>query len=106
VLRRTDVSIHACEGGVVTIGRGLMGRFEVGIEVADGYRGKRLGRRLAEAARGLVPGGRPLWAQIAPGNATSLRAFLAAGFAPVGMEALLVTHRGERSTPAGPPRPS
>jgi hypothetical protein len=93
---RSDVSVYVCEGGVVTIGRGLAGRFEVGIEVADGYRDAGLGRRLAEAARGLVPGGRPLWAQIAPGNAASLRAFLAAGYVPVGMEALLVTHRGER----------
>jgi hypothetical protein len=37
----------------------------------------------------LVPGGQPLWAQIAPGNAASVRAFLAAGFLPVGAEALL-----------------
>ena len=36
-----------------------------------------------------VPEGTPLWAQIAPGNAASVRAFLAAGFRPVGAEALL-----------------
>jgi L-amino acid N-acyltransferase YncA len=48
-----------------------------------------LGRRLAVAARHLVPD-RPVWAQIAPGNAASVRAFLAAGFRPVGAEALLV----------------
>jgi hypothetical protein len=37
-----------------------------------------------------VPEERPLWAQIAPGNAASVRAFLAAGYEPVGAEALLV----------------
>ncbi|NGN62857.1 GNAT family N-acetyltransferase, partial [Streptomyces sp. A7024] len=51
--------------------------------------GAGLGRRLAAAARRLVPDGAPLWAQIAPGNAASVRAFLAAGFRPVGAEALL-----------------
>ncbi|MFC7720642.1 hypothetical protein [Nonomuraea recticatena] len=50
--------------------------------------GRGAGRRLALAARRLCDA--PLWAQIAPGNAASLRAFLAAGFAPMGAEALLV----------------
>jgi hypothetical protein len=43
---------------------------------------------LAVAARHLVPEDRPVWAQIAPGNASSLRAFLAAGYEPVGSEVL------------------
>jgi L-amino acid N-acyltransferase YncA len=58
--------------------------------VSEAARGRGLGRRLATAARVLVPDGRPVWAQIAPGNAASVRAFLAAGYAPVGAEALLV----------------
>jgi L-amino acid N-acyltransferase YncA len=74
----------------VALGRGLAGRWEVGIEVDEHRRGSGLGRRLAAAARHLVPDGRPLWAQIAPGNAASVRAFLAAGYRPVGQEALLV----------------
>ncbi len=41
------------------------------------------------AARHLVPGGAPLWAQITPGNAASVRAFLAAGYRPAGSEVLL-----------------
>lgn len=41
-----------------------------------------------------VPGGAPLWAQVAPANAASMRAFLAAGFVPVGAEALLTTNPG------------
>ena len=59
-------------------------------EVDPGYRGRGLGRGLAAAARHLVPGGAPLWAQIAPGNAASVRAFLAAGYVLVGAEALLL----------------
>jgi hypothetical protein len=45
---------------------------------------------LGFAARHLVPHGELVWAQVAPGNAASVRAILAAGFAPVGAEALLV----------------
>jgi len=45
---------------------------------------------VAAAARHLVPGGAPVWAQIAPANAASVRAFLAAGFTPVGAEAHLI----------------
>ena len=59
------------------------------IEVDPDQRGRGVGTRLAMAARHLVPGGAPLWAQIAPANAASVRAFLAAGFRPVGAEALL-----------------
>jgi GNAT superfamily N-acetyltransferase len=94
---RHDVAVFTCEGGVLAIGRGLAGRWEVGLEVDPAYRGKGLGRAMAEAAAHLIPDGTPMWAQIAPGNAASLRAFLAAGYRPVGQEALLVTHRGEAS---------
>jgi GNAT superfamily N-acetyltransferase len=86
---RHDIRVWETPGGMVSIGRGVAGRFEVGLEVEPGYRGKGLGRELAAAARHLVPAGAPLWAQIAPGNAASVRAFLAAGYLPVGAEALL-----------------
>jgi GNAT superfamily N-acetyltransferase len=88
---RDDVRAWRTEGGVVLVGHGVAARWEVAIEVDPGYRGHGLGRALASAARHLVPAGRPLWAQIAPANAASVRAFLAAGFRPVGAEALL-TH--------------
>ena len=74
--------------GVMVVGRGLCGRWEVGYEVAVEHRNEGLGRRLVAAARGLVPPGEPLWAQVAPGNAASLRSTLAAGFVPVGAEVL------------------
>ena len=87
---RTDVRAWQGTGGVVLIGRGVAGRWEAAIEVDPAGQGGGLGRALATAARHLVPAGDPVWAQIAPGNAASVRAFLAAGFAPVGAEALLL----------------
>lgn len=87
---RTDVRAWQAAGGVVLVGRGVAGRWEAAIEVDPGCQGRGLGRELAAAARHLVPGGAPVWAQIAPGNAASVRAFLAAGFTPVGAEALLL----------------
>jgi hypothetical protein len=83
------------DGGMVLTGLGLAGRRECAVEVPDHRRGAGAGRRLARAARALVPAGTHLWAQVTPGNAASFRAFLAAGFQPVGSEALLVT--GPRS---------
>jgi GNAT superfamily N-acetyltransferase len=101
---RDDVRAWRADGGVMMLGRGVAGRWEVAIEVDPGRRGAGLGRALATAARHLVPGDRVpgdrvsggrvsgdgrLWAQVSPGNVASVRAFLAAGFRPVGAEALL-----------------
>jgi GNAT superfamily N-acetyltransferase len=100
---RSDVTVYATAGAVLIIGRGLVDRWEVAIEVEPDYRGKGLGRALAAAARHLGPGDRPVWAQVAPGNAASLRAFLAAGFVPVGEEALLVAHTASDGGPTPSP---
>jgi GNAT superfamily N-acetyltransferase len=86
---RDDIRAWRSDGGVVLVGRGVAGRWETAIEVDEAHRGRGLGRQLATAARHLVPAGTPLWAQVAPGNAASVRAFLAAGFVPVGAEVLL-----------------
>jgi GNAT superfamily N-acetyltransferase len=91
---RDAVRAWQADGGVVTIGRGVAGRWETSIEVNPEFRGRGLGARLAVAARYLAPAGVPLWAQIAPANAASVRAFLAAGFRPVGAEALLSLEAG------------
>ncbi|RAO28027.1 hypothetical protein PSN13_05915 [Micromonospora saelicesensis] len=88
--RRDDIRVWAAEGGVVVLGRGVAGRWEAAIEVDDERRHRGLGRALATAARHLVPDGQPIWAQQAAGNARSVRAFQAAGFRPVGAEALLL----------------
>jgi len=87
---RDEVTAWTTDGGLVTLGRGLAGRWEVSIEVAPGCRGGGLGRRLAAAALDLVPAGAPLWAQVHPSNVASVRAFLAAGYRPVGAEVLFV----------------
>jgi len=96
---RDDVSAwRTADGsGVILLGRGVAGRRETAIEVDENRRSRGLGRALALAARHLAEPGEPLWAQVAPANAASVRAFLAAGFTPVGAEILLA-----RRTP---PRP-
>ncbi|HEX4700402.1 MAG TPA: GNAT family N-acetyltransferase [Actinomycetes bacterium] len=80
--------------GHVLVGRGLAGRWETAFEVEPAARGRGLGRHLAAAATGLVPFGEQVWAQVAPGNAASLRAVLAAGYRPVCAEVLLPPVRG------------
>jgi hypothetical protein len=89
---RTEVSVYQTEdgAGLLTLGRGLAGRWEAGFEVAEGERNRGLGRRLAAAARHFVPPGEYLFLQVAPGNAASLRAVLAVGFVPLGSELLFV----------------
>lgn len=86
---RNDVRAWRADGGVMLLGKGVTGRWETAIEVDPDARGRGIGRALARAARHLVPDGEPLWAQVAPANAASVRAFLAAGFEPVGAEVLL-----------------
>ena len=91
---RTDVRVWAADGGIVMLGRGLAGRLEVAFEVDPDHRARGLGRALARSARQLAGHWHPdepgVWAQVAPGNAASVRTVLAAGYQPVGAEALLV----------------
>jgi len=86
---RSDVRVHGDERGLVTIATGLGGRCEMSVAVADGTGGGGTGRSLIRAARALVDAGTPLFAGVAPGNARSLRAFLAEGFAPIASEVLI-----------------
>lgn len=90
---RDDVRIATTPGGLVTIGRGLARRWEISIEVAAARRGAGIGRALAHYGRGLVPDGAVLWAQVHPANVASMRAFLAAGYRPVGAEVLFTRDR-------------
>ncbi|AIS00637.1 GNAT family N-acetyltransferase [Streptomyces glaucescens] len=85
--RRDEVRAWAARDAVLVMGRGVAGRLEVSVEVAEGARHRGLGRALALTARHLA--GEPLWAQVAPGNARSARAFQAAGYRQVGAEVLL-----------------
>lgn len=86
--RRDKVRVWAADGGVLVLGRGLAGRWEVSVEVDEEARGGGLGPRLAAAARHLVPGP-VVWSQQSPGNARSVRAFQRAGYRPVASEAVL-----------------
>ncbi|MFK4108981.1 GNAT family N-acetyltransferase [Streptomyces sp. NPDC002176] len=88
--RRDAVRVWTADGGVLVIGRGVGDRVEVALEVDGGGAG--LGRRLAFVARQLTD--EPVWAQVSPGNARSARAFLAAGYRPVGAELLLSARGG------------
>ncbi|MCZ2829365.1 hypothetical protein O2W14_11020 [Modestobacter sp. VKM Ac-2986] len=87
---RTDVRTWTTPDGsaLLVLGRGVAGRWEAGIEVDPAARGRGLGTALAVTARALLPEPAPLWAQVAPANVASLRAFLAAGWRPVGAEVL------------------
>jgi GNAT superfamily N-acetyltransferase len=87
---RDDLQVWtAPEGaGVLVLGRGLAGRREVSFEVEPSRRNRGLGRLLVAAARHLIPAGEPLFAQVSPGNAASLRVVEAAGFRPIGAEVL------------------
>ena len=88
---RTEVRVYETvdHAGLLVIGRGLAGRWEAGFEVRSGAQGKGLGRRMAAAARGLVPASEPLFMQAVPGNIPSLRALIGAGFKPVASEVLM-----------------
>lgn len=87
---RDDVRVWKTQGGVLVLGRGVAGRWEAAVEVDEDARHKGVGRALALAARHLVPHGESVWAQLAAGNARSIRAFQAAGYRPIGAEALLI----------------
>jgi hypothetical protein len=94
---RDDVSIHGDERGLVTLATGLAGRLEVSVEVPEGARGRGWGRSLVADALALVPAGQPVFAAVAPGNAASLRAFLATGFVPLGAQVVIQPDRPSAS---------
>lgn len=87
---RHDVRTFGDDTGVVLLGRGVADRLELALELFDhAPHGRGHGRRLIDIGLRAAPRTEPVWAQVAPGNAASLRAFLAAGFVPVGAEVLL-----------------
>ncbi len=87
---RTDVIVAADDrlDAVAIAGRGLAGRWEISFELDEQRRRGGLGKALAAHAAALVPAGRPVFAQVAPANAASLRVLLSIGFRPIGAEVL------------------
>jgi hypothetical protein len=81
--------VHGDDEGLVTLGIGLAGWWELSVELLGGPGSAGHGRRLVEAGLAVAPLGSWVFAQVAPGNAASLRAFLAVGFVPIGSEVLL-----------------
>ncbi len=69
---------------MAVLGSGVGGLTELSLELEPGRRGWGEGAALVAAALAWVPAGELVVAAVAPGNAASLRALLAAGFVPVG----------------------
>ena len=86
---RREVTAYGNPDGLFTLGDGIAGRFEMSVETSGN--GEVRGRDLIAEALTMVPEGRPVFAAVSPGNARSLRAFLACGFVPLGSEVLVGT---------------
>lgn len=84
---REDVRVHGDARGLVTLALGAAGRTELSVEAARPGVGH--GRDLVREGLALAPPGEPVFAAVSPGNARSLRLFLALGFAVLGSEVLL-----------------
>ncbi len=98
---RSAVGVYGDGRGLVTLAQGLAGRRELSIELHRPEQpGPGRGRSLIADALTLVPDGEPVFAAVSPGNARSLRAFLACGFTPVGSEVLLRPRRPAAGSPA------
>lgn len=91
---RGDVTVYGNDDGLVVVGRGLAGRTELAVELFAASPGSsRRGRSLIRAALAALPADDWCFAQVSPGNAASLRSFLAAGFTPIGAEVLIQPQR-------------
>lgn len=86
---RDEVEVRGDERGLVTIGTGLVGRTELSVEVVNSGHSAGAGRALILGGLASVPEHTFVFAQVAPGNAASVRAFLACDFTPIGSEILL-----------------
>ncbi len=89
---RRDVQVYCNDDGLAIVGRGLVGRRELSVELfAPDDTEPGAGRRLIRAGLDAIPSGEWCWAQVASGNTRSLRAFLACGFVAVCSEVLITS---------------
>lgn len=86
---RAVVQVYGDDRGVVCFGTGLVGRTEISVEASGAGAGGQAGRNLVLAGLANRPIDELVWAQVSPGNAASVRTFLACGFVPVGSEVLM-----------------
>jgi hypothetical protein len=68
---------------LAVLSRGIAGLTELSFELEPGRRGQGGGAALVRDALSAIPSGQLVLSAVAPGNAASVRALLAAGFAPL-----------------------
>jgi hypothetical protein len=86
---RRDVVVTGDDRGIVCTGRGLTDRLEISVELTGATPASGVGRALIASALAQIDRDEAVFAQVAPGNAVSLRAFLACGFVPIGSEVVI-----------------
>lgn len=87
---RGGVLVHGDDAVCVTVGRGLAGRCELGVEVRPDRQGTGVGTEMLTRVLRASAAGAAVYAAAAPGNAAAARTLLAAGMRPVGFE--IVVH--------------
>ena len=92
---RRNVQVLGDERGFVTIGAGFVGRTELSVELLDTEHSRGAGRSLIDGGLRAIPDDQLVFAQVSPGNAASLRAFLSCGFVPIGSEVLIEVRSAE-----------
>jgi hypothetical protein len=89
-VRRRHVQVYGDERGLVTLGRGIADRWEISVEVDPANRLTGNARALINEALSHIPSDQWCFGEVSPGNAASLRAFLAAGWIPIGAEIIIL----------------
>ena len=89
-VRRRHVRVYGDDRGLVTLGRGIADRWEISVEVDPSNRTSGNARALINEALTHIPSNEWCFGEVSPGNAASLRAFLAAGWVPIGAEIIIM----------------
>ena len=94
---RDDVQVFGRDDphslSVATVSRGIGGLPEISVELDERERGRGTGAAFVRAAAATVAQGRVVVAAVAPGNASSMRSFLNAGYSVIGSVQLLRPQR-------------
>jgi hypothetical protein len=98
---RANVRVHGDDRGLLVLADGVAGLPQLSYEVPPDRRGSGNGRALLTDGLSLLPRDAPVLTAVAPGNAASLRAVLAAGFTPLGSVQLVHPGRAGGRAPGG-----